>query len=93
MLTAVYKSIKKADTYLFVEKRDDFSRVPEPLLETFGQPKYVTMINLASREKLGVADLDAVKQALIDQGFYLQLPPPEENLLTQFKKDKGVESD
>jgi uncharacterized protein YcgL (UPF0745 family) len=51
------------------------------------------MINLASREKLGVADLDAVKQALIDQGFYLQLPPPEENLLTQFKKDKGVESD
>ncbi len=93
MLTAVYKSIKKADTYLFVEKRDDFSRVPEPLLETFGQPKYVMMINLASREKLGVADLDAVKQALIDQGFYLQLPPPEENLLTQFKKYKGVESD
>ena len=93
MLTAVYKSIKKADTYLFVEKRDDFSRVPEPLLETFGQPKYVMMINLASREKLGVADLDAVKQALIDQGFYLQLPPPEVNLLTQFKKDKGVESD
>lgn len=67
MLTAVYKSIKKADTYLFVEKRDDFSRVPEPLLETFGQPKYVMMINLASREKLGVADLDAVKQALIDR--------------------------
>ncbi|MCF7499753.1 MULTISPECIES: YcgL domain-containing protein [Pseudoalteromonas] len=93
MLTAVYKSKKKADTYLFVEKRDDFTRVPEPLMDTFGQPQYVMIINLASREKLGLADLETVKQALIDQGFYLQLPPPEENLLTQFKKDKGVESD
>ncbi|WP_295510122.1 YcgL domain-containing protein [uncultured Pseudoalteromonas sp.] len=89
MLTAVYKSIKKADTYLFIEKRDDFGRVPEPLLETFGQPKYVMMINLASREKLGFADIETVKQALIDKGFYLQLPPPEENLLTQFKKKQG----
>jgi uncharacterized protein YcgL (UPF0745 family) len=51
------------------------------------------MINLASREKLGFADIETVKQALIDKGFYLQLPPPEENLLTQFKKNKGVESD
>tara|TARA_Y100000588_G_C13992514_1_gene812095 strand:+ start:185 stop:466 length:282 start_codon:yes stop_codon:yes gene_type:complete len=93
MLTAVYKSKKKADTYLFVEKREDFSRVPDALLATFGQPHYVMMINLASRKKLGVADLEAVKQALIEHGFYLQLPPPEENLLTEFKKDKGAESD
>jgi len=41
MLTAVYKSKKKADTFLFVEKRDDFSKVPEPLLAMFGQPIYV----------------------------------------------------
>ncbi|MCQ8878341.1 YcgL domain-containing protein [Pseudoalteromonas shioyasakiensis] len=93
MLTAVYKSKKKADTFLFVEKRDDFSKVPEPLLAMFGQPHYVMIINLAKREHLGGADLNTVKQALTDDGFYLQLPPPEENLLAEFKKQNGVESD
>ncbi|CCQ10622.1 Protein YcgL [Pseudoalteromonas luteoviolacea B = ATCC 29581] len=93
MLTAVYKSTKKADTYLFVEKRDDFSKVPEPLMHTFGRPNFVMLINLAARDKLGVADLNSVRSALLDKGFYLQLPPPEKNLLSEFKKQNGVSSD
>ncbi|WP_409425956.1 YcgL domain-containing protein [Pseudoalteromonas sp. RW-H-Ap-1] len=93
MLTAVYKSKKKADTFLFVEKRDDFSKVPEPLMAMFGQPQYVMIINLAKRTQLGVADLDTLKQSLSDQGFYLQIPPPEENLLSQLRKENGADSD
>lgn len=93
MLTAVYKSKKKADTFLFIEKRDDFSKVPEPLLTMFGQPQYVMIINLAKRTQLGVADLDTLKQSLSDQGYYLQIPPPEENLLSQLRKQNGVDSD
>ena len=95
MLTAVYKSKKKADTFLFVEKRDDFSKVPEPLLALFGQPIYVMIINLAKRDHLGGADLDTVKAALADpdKGYYLQIPPPEENLLSQLRKENGVDSD
>ncbi|MDE3271043.1 YcgL domain-containing protein [Pseudoalteromonas sp. G4] len=90
MLSAVYKSKKKADTYLYVEKRDDFSKVPEPLMATFGQPSFVMLINLEKREKLGVADLEKVKQELTDKGFYLQLPPKQENLLDEFRKQNGV---
>ena len=93
MLTAVYKSKKKADTLLFIEKRDDFSKVPEPLMAMFGQPQYVMIINLAKRTQLGVADLDTLKQSLSDQGYYLQIPPPEENLLSQLRKQNGVDSD
>ena len=93
MLTAVYKSKKKADTFLFIEKRDDFSKVPEPLMAMFGQPQYVMIINLAKRTQLGVADLDILKQSLSDQGYYLQIPPPEENLLSQLRKQNGVDSD
>jgi uncharacterized protein YcgL (UPF0745 family) len=93
MLTAVYKSKKKADTFLFIEKRDDFSKVPEPLMAMFGQPLYVMIINLAKRTQLGVADLDTLKQSLSDQGYYLQIPPPEENLLSQLRKQNGVDSD
>ncbi|MBH0055960.1 YcgL domain-containing protein [Pseudoalteromonas sp. SWXJZ94C] len=93
MLTAVYKSKKKADTFLFVEKRDDFDKVPEPLMTMFGQPHYVMIINLAKREHLGGSDLESVKASLIEKGYYLQLPPPEPNLLSQLRKENGVDSD
>lgn len=85
MLCTVYKSPKKADTYLFIKSRDDFSDVPEALLSTFGSPILVTLINLATKDKLGFADLEKVKASLAEQGFYLQLPPPQENLLTEHK--------
>lgn len=83
MLCAIYKSLRKEQTYLFVKQRDDFSSVPEALMTTFGTPMLVTIINLATKEKLAMADLDKVKTNLAEQGFYLQLPPPQENLLDQ----------
>lgn len=85
-LCAVYRSPKKDQTYLFINKRDDFSQVPEALLQTFGTPSLVTVINLAKQDKLALADIDKVKAALSEQGFYLQLPPPQENLLDQHKE-------
>jgi hypothetical protein len=95
MLCAIYKSPKKAQTYLFVKTRDDFSAVPEALMNTFGTPILVTLINLATKEKLAMADLDKVKVNLNEQGFYLQLPPPQEDMLKahkammQAEKNKG----
>jgi len=92
MLCAIYKSPKKEQTYLFVKQRDDFSSVPEMLMTTFGKPTLVTLINLASKEKLAMADIEKVKSNLNNQGYYLQLPPPQENLLdlhkTQMKAAK-----
>lgn len=85
MLCAIYKSSKKEQTYLFVKTRDDFSSVPEPLMQTFGTPVLVTIINLASKDKLAFADLSKVKTNLNEQGYYLQLPPPKEDLLKQHK--------
>mgnify|MGYP000592353297 CR=1 FL=1 len=81
MLCSVYKSSRKADTYLFINKRDDFSQVPDALLEMFGTPNLVTVVNLATKTKLGMADIDKVKASLNNEGFYLQLPPPKEDLL------------
>lgn len=86
MLCAVYKSVRKDSTYLYVERRDDFSKVPEALLQTFGTPVLVTLINLARREHLALADLNKVKQQLQSQGYYLQIPPPVDNLLAEHKK-------
>ena len=85
MLCVIYKSAKKEQTYLFVKTRDDFSSVPEPLMLTFGTPILVTLTNLATKRKLAFADLAKVKANLTEQGYYLQLPPPPEDLLKQHK--------
>ncbi|WDE09900.1 YcgL domain-containing protein [Thalassomonas haliotis] len=85
MLCAVYRSPKKEHTYLFIKQRDDFSDVPAPLMSTFGTPQLVTLVNLASKEKLALADIEKVKTKLTEQGYYLQLPPPKEDLLAEHK--------
>lgn len=88
MLCVVYKSPKMDQTYLYVLRRDDFSAVPEALLKTFGKPMLVTLINLATKSKLAHADIDKVRQQLTEQGFYLQLPPPPEDLLKQHRESQ-----
>ena len=85
MLCTIYKSPKKSETYLFIPKRDDFTAVPEALMKTFGTPTLVTLINLATKEKLGMADIDKVRESLTNEGFYLQLPPPQEDMLKEHK--------
>ncbi|WP_017445023.1 YcgL domain-containing protein [Gayadomonas joobiniege] len=89
MLAAVYKSPKKEDTYLYVLKRDDFSQVPEPLMNSFGQPIFVLMFNLDKRSSLGIADIEKVRADLLAQGYYLQLPPPTESMLNELTTQKG----
>ncbi|QFU22556.1 YcgL domain-containing protein [Shewanella eurypsychrophilus] len=93
MICAVYKSRCKADSYLFVEKRNEFERVPEPLMEMFGTPTLVMILPLSKRDHLGFADINKVKTELVKNGYYLQLPPPKVNLLEQHKKEIGYSRD
>ncbi|TEW54376.1 YcgL domain-containing protein [Psychromonas sp. RZ22] len=85
MLCAVYKSIRKPQTYLFVAKRDDFEQVPTPLLEQFGPPKLVTILNITENTKMVMADATKVIQEVSRAGFYLQLPPPPVDHLKEHK--------
>ncbi|WP_022940853.1 YcgL domain-containing protein [Psychromonas hadalis] len=85
MLCAVYKSIRKSQTYLFIAKRDDFKPVPDPLLTQFGPPQLVTLLNITADKKLAMADADAVITAIQKNGYYLQLPPPPVNYLKEHK--------
>ncbi|MBB1361473.1 MULTISPECIES: YcgL domain-containing protein [unclassified Shewanella] len=87
MICAVYKSGRRADTYLFVKKRDVFDDVPEPLMEMFGSKTLVMIVPLSKRDHLGIADIDKVKSALVEKGYYLQIPPPQINLLEQHKQE------
>lgn len=88
-LCTVYRSLKKADTYLYVEKNGDFDKVPEQLRTLLGKLTLVMTLDLDKRATLGQADLTKVKQELTDNGFYLQLPPPTENMLDELKQQNG----
>lgn len=80
LLCNIYKSRRKEETYLYVSLKDDLSRVPETLLETFGRPELVTKLMLAEDRKLARAEAPKVLAAIEEQGFYLQLPPPKEEM-------------
>jgi uncharacterized protein len=71
----IYRSNKKIDTYLFIEKEGDFQRVPQTLIDMLGNLELVMSLDLDTRDKLAQADPDDVKAALHEQGYYLQLPP------------------
>jgi len=97
MLCAVYKSIRKPQTYLFIAKRDDFSPVPDALLTQFGPPQLVSLLNIKEQTKLALADAANVLLSITKDGYYLQLPPPPKNYLTEHKKwqqmEKGTHND
>ena len=88
MICAIYRSPKKLSTYLYVKRRDDFSDVPAELMKTFGRPEFSMLIKLTGERKLAQADIDVVKKALDEKGYYLQLPPPPVNYLEEYKKSK-----
>ncbi|GAB7194066.1 hypothetical protein OS31_09290 [Dickeya oryzae] len=54
-------------------------------MKSFGLPHLVMLLPLDGSKKLASADIEKVKQMLKEQGFYLQLPPPPENLLDELQ--------
>ena len=87
-LCAIYKSAKKEGMFLYVPKREVFEQVPESLLQIFGKPQFVMLFNLTGEKQLKRAKNEEVLQAIQTQGFYLQMPPPPENLLEAFLEQK-----
>ena len=71
----VYKSLSKADTYIFLDQRDAFNKIPNQLLELFGKPKFVLEFDLTKDRKLALADAKQVLANVEEQGYYLQIPP------------------
>ncbi len=68
LLCEIFKSSRKDEMYLYVDKRKGMETVPEALMETFGKPVP------------GVKAAD-VMAAIEEQGFYLQMPPAKEPYL------------
>lgn len=71
----IYRSAKQANHYLYVEREDEFARVPQALLTLLGKLEYVMSLELDALRNLAQADVVQVMQRLEVQGYYLQMPP------------------
>jgi len=71
----VYKGRKEPDTYLYVDRKDDCSKVPEELLNMMGELELVMELELVQGRKLARTEADMVLKHIEEQGYYLQLPP------------------
>ena len=80
MFCQVYRSPRKEQMYLYVEKQEGLARVPEPLLKQFGEPEPVMLLQLDGKRKLARADAGTVVEQIREQGYYLQMPPTPDQL-------------
>jgi len=71
----VYKSQRKADTYVYLAARDDFARLPEPLRTQLGPLTFVLDVALTPQRRLAQEDAATVRGNLAARGFHLQFPP------------------
>ncbi len=75
MLCFIYKSLKKEHLYLYIDKKDDFSKVPEALFNSFGKMEFVMDLELTPERKLAKEDAGKVIDSLRMKGFFVQMPP------------------
>jgi uncharacterized protein YcgL (UPF0745 family) len=86
----VYKSLKKADTYVYLAARDEFTRLPEPLRTQLGTLEFVLDVALTPGRKLAREDIAVVRDNLVLRGFHLQFPPT--STLDPMTEDWGTDA-
>lgn len=79
----IYSSPKDSEMFVYVRKSEGLSKLPQKLLEMFGKPRHVMTILLRDGRKLARVDVEKVKAAIDDHGYFLQLPPPKDSYMTE----------
>lgn len=71
---AVYKSLKKDETYVFIPTTASLSDLPEELLKVLGQAELVMTLELTPEKKMARGTAAEVMKSIEKQGFHLQMP-------------------
>ncbi len=87
LICSVYESRRRPQTYLYVIKQEALQRVPQALLDLMGpQPRHVMDLPLRSERQLARVDAAHLRQVLLEQGYYLQMPPADDPEVAQLKQ-------
>lgn len=71
----IYKSAKKPDTYLYLVADKQPQDLPEPLKVLLGDLTRFLNLELSESSKLAQVDARDVLAAIMDQEYFLQMPP------------------
>jgi uncharacterized protein YcgL (UPF0745 family) len=71
----IYKSEENREMYLYVDKKQGLEAVPDALLGRFGKALALMVLLLEPGKKLARANIDEVMAQILENGFYLQMPP------------------
>ena len=74
----IYKSSRRAETYLYLRHEGDTSKVPGALIEAMGTLELVMELSLSHERNLARASAEQVIRDLEQRGYYLQMPPAEQ---------------
>lgn len=73
----VYKSLSKADTYVYLSRRDGFDVLPTEVAAALGSLSFVLEVELTPERKLAREQAAVVMEHLRGRGFHLQFPPAD----------------
>lgn len=81
MVCEIFRSSRKEEMYLYVDRARGLEDVPEVLMKQFGEPESVMTMVLTPERKLARAKTAEVLADIEEKGFYLQMPPTPAQLL------------
>lgn len=79
----VYRSDRKSGMYLYLKEKDNFSSVPQALLDLLGDITFSFEFDLGEDRKLVRAEAKEVIRNMQENGFFLQMPPSKDEQGTQ----------
>lgn len=74
-LVQVFRSQRKANSYLYVEQGYDLENLPQALRDMLGKLEPVLSMRLTPERALARYSGAQVLEAIAEHGFFLQLPP------------------
>lgn len=86
-ICSIYRSPRKNEMYLYVDRSEALARVPEALLAAFGPPQLAFDMVLTPERKLAREDIATVLENLEKQGYHLQMPPPQDEYIEHLPEE------
>jgi uncharacterized protein len=83
MFCSIYKSSKKDEMYLYIERRevnenetvDPLEAMPEALRGAFGRATFVMDLEITESRKLARVNVLHVLDSIATKGYFIQMPP------------------
>lgn len=85
----IYRCSRKQDTYIYLSEKDDFSSVPDAVMNGLGLTEFALELEIDENTRLAKEDPKEVLDNLSEHGFHIQLADntPIEELMARLARE------